>query len=285
MPQVMRISVLALGLLLGQGARAYLCSRVPPAGPSLYWNTREVSFALNAEGDPRITDGSELEASRLSFATWAAVACTDLRFVEQALTSARLVGYNWRDPAQNENLVVWRSGRQSDPSDAWRHEPGSIAVTTTTFKSRSGELLDADVEFNAEVYTFTACTPPEIGCTVQYDVQNTLTHEIGHVIGLDHPPLTQPGVTDTTMYQSAPRGELKKRDLDPDDEEGLCFIYPAGGPAGQCDPASPDRGPEPIIKQVGSDPDTGCVCRGAGATGLAPALLLILLLAVRRRLN
>jgi hypothetical protein len=277
--------VLAASLLVGRAAHAYVCSRVPPDGPSLAWASRTVPYTLHADGDPHIVDGSDLQAARLSFATWQDVACSDLSFVEESPTTARLTGYNWREPEDNQNLIIWRSGDAADPADAWRHERGSIAVTTTTFKSRSGELLDADVEFNAEVYTFTACTPPAFGCSVQYDVQNTLTHEIGHVLGLDHPPLSQSGVTETTMYHSAPRGELKKRDLDDDDVDGLCFIYPEDGPTGRCYPATDPGGPEPVITQVGSDSDTGCLCRGGGGASGGTALAVILLLAVRRRLH
>ncbi len=279
---------IALGSMLAQPASAYLCSRVPPAGPSLYWATRAVPYAVNQHGCQDVAGDAEFDAARASFMTWEEVACSDLGFVEQAPTDGRLAGYDWANPDANENLIVWREGDPGDPADSWRHERGSIAVTTTTFNSRTGELLDADIEFNAEVYTFTACTPPEPGCTVAYDIQNTLTHEIGHVFGLDHPPVSQPAVIEATMYHSAPRGEIKKRDLASDDIDGLCFIYPAGAEVGQCFEPVASSGPEPVFSQVGSDPDTGCLCRGqpgpGSANGAFWAWAMILALAVWRRL-
>jgi hypothetical protein len=55
------------------------------------------------------------------------------------------------------------------------------------------------------------------------DLQNTATHELGHLIGLDHAPDPE-----STMAASADSGETKKRDLTADDIAGLCAVYPVG---------------------------------------------------------
>jgi len=279
--------VAAAGLLAAtfpSTARSFECSRVPPAGPSLYWSDRIIPFAINQRGCDTIGDDSELDAIRVSFDTWALVDGSDVSFAERPLTSQVLAGYDWRDPSANENLMVWRHGDADDLVDRWRHEFGSIAVATTTFNSRTGELFDADIEFNSTRYEFTACTPPAPGCEVAYDVQNTATHEIGHLLGLDHTPAGQVAAEETTMYPSAPRGEVKKRDLDVDDAEGLRFIYPAGGPVGQCYPAAPPAGPAPTFTQVGRNADNGCWC-GAGGSGGAAGGLIVLLWGLIRRIQ
>jgi len=265
---------------VGAPAAAYQCSRVPPAGPSLYWATRALGYTINRTAFPSLLAQDVYDAVQASFATWQAVTCTDVHFSLLSLTDETVTGYNWRSPEDNANLIIWRNGNADTAADLWRHERGSIAVTTTTFNSRSGELLDADIEFNGQYYQFTACTPPAAGCTVAYDVQNTLTHEIGHFIGLDHTPLSQPGASETTMYPSAPRGEISKRDLAADDIAGFCFIYPVGQPFQQCFPAAPPSGSDPIFSQVGNDPDTGCLCAGTGSGGDSAALV-VLLLALR----
>src|SRR5204862_6586571 len=82
------------------------------------------------------------------------------------------------------------------------------------------------------------------------DLQNTLTHEFGHLLGLDHncygsadrsrgidqnghavPDCNRapPAVQEATMYASVMRGDVARRDLSADDIDGVCAIYPATG--------------------------------------------------------
>lgn len=286
-PAAFGVAVLVWGLTNALPAHAYLCSRVPPQGPSLFWATRDVPVLTNEQGSSQVVDDSDFQAVSQSLATWNAVSCADILLRDAGLSSLRATGYNWHDPQDNQNLIVWRSG-SGDALDDWDHEIGSIAVTTTTFNSRTGEILDADIEFNDISYHFTACTPPQAGCIVKYDIQNTLTHELGHVLGLDHPPSSQVGASDATMYYSAPEGETKKRDLAADDEDGLCFLYPTDSATGHCFGDSARTDPEPIFQQIGQNPDNGCLCAGAQEKipprgGLLLALS-IFTLAVRRRL-
>ena len=51
---------------------------------------------------------------------------------------------------------------------------------------------------------------------VSIDVQNTITHEAGHTLGLDHS--ADPSAT---MAASAPAGETSKRVLQPDEVAGI----------------------------------------------------------------
>ncbi|HZZ86095.1 MAG TPA: matrixin family metalloprotease [Anaeromyxobacteraceae bacterium] len=62
------------------------------------------------------------------------------------------------------------------------------------------------------------------------DVQNTVTHELGHVLGLAHPP----DHPEDTMAATAAPGETSKRVLAADDVEGICSVYPAPKPSGGC---------------------------------------------------
>ncbi len=53
-----------------------------------------------------------------------------------------------------------------------------------------------------------------------YDVQNVMTHEFGHMLGLGHSEFTE-----ATMYEASAMGEIKKRDLHQDDLNGFNALY------------------------------------------------------------
>ena len=80
-------------------------------------------------------------------------------------------------------------------------------------------LIDADIIFNpVEQFYTTATTPP-----TAFDVQAVATHEIGHMLGLDHS-----GIAHSMMY---PFGDttaaIQERTLAVDDVAGTAFLYPS----------------------------------------------------------
>jgi hypothetical protein len=164
--------------------------------------------------------------------------------------------------------------------DCWDHGDGVIATTTTTSNRFTGQINDADIEINDSVpssgtkFIFTAvdgapCVDPnQTGC-VRMDVQNTITHEAGHSLGLDHS--TDPNAT---MYATAPQGETSKRALGSDDIQAICTIYPLGKATvtGNLDPIS--------LTPIGSS-NGGCSQAQTGPGAVLGALLL--LLQIRRR--
>ena len=125
-----------------------------------------------------------------------------------------------------------------------------------------------------------------------HDLQNALTHEMGHVIGLDHtcylqpPPLIDnngnptsdcadapPDVLATTMFPSANPGDIDKRTLAPDDQQAVCEIYPAAADPMVC--AAPMSSTQPGC--------SGCATGGAPAPAAASALAAAALLVARGR--
>src|SRR5262249_39402944 len=138
------------------------------------------------------------------------------------------------------------------------------------FNGRTGKLYDADLEMNASVHQFTTIDSPpcstvgQSGC-VSTDVQNTVTHEFGHALGLDHSPDSR-----STMFAGAELGETSKRDLGHGSVEFVCTVCPAGGPTLDCDGSPLDLSEK-----------TGGSC--TAAPGGPMALLGLLLLGLRRR--
>ncbi|AKU91119.1 myxosortase-dependent metalloprotease, MXAN_2677/MXAN_2678 family [Vulgatibacter incomptus] len=239
------VALVAGGIALP--AAAWQQSTVPGYGICLSWPERRLSWApASPLGGPLSTNES-LAAFRASFRAWESQGCTDLSFSEQS-SVPRSVGYS--QGGSNSNTILFRDARCADvvspgdpclkkgscaaQHDCWDFDDALIAVTTVTYSSCTGEIKDADVEFNAASFRFTAVDGPackktdERGC-VSMDLQNTLVHEIGHFIGLDHSRFA-----DASMYPSAAIGETSKRVLGKDDLDALCAIYPSGRATRTC---------------------------------------------------
>ncbi len=168
-----------------------------------------------------------------------------------------------------------------------------VALTSVLYDPRTGRIFGADIELNgwdgtepgstlstathgwyfscldpAVVPTTTICTNyGDDGCHY-IDLRNTVTHEVGHFLGLAH-PCGEPGLppcsvsvpapgtpySQRTMNPQTAPGEVSKRSLSADDVAGVCAIY--------------------------ANPSGGCGCgRGEGA---GAGSLLVAALALRRR--
>lgn len=281
------VAVAALWVGKPATAGAYVCTQVPSGGPTVEWETRTVPLQFHQRCSLDVPDTAQcLGAMRDAMAAWNDVTCTDFHFQDDGITTETRTGYDWRNPDGNHNIVVFREGTDG-PMDGWSHARGALAITTVTFNSQSGRILDTDIEvngvpFGSAEYRFAIC-PPAGNCGGANDIQNTMTHELGHALGLDHPPLS-----DATMFASAPPGETEKRSLHADDTAGVCAIYPLGMPTQPCVPPS-SNAPQPHFKQVRSCNDTGMDpcgrpgCSQANGAGLPAALGLVVWALVRRR--
>ena len=61
----------------------------------------------------------------------------------------------------------------------WPYEKGAIAVTTSAYDTRTGLVVDADIEINSQEFKFVVADDscdPEAGTM---DIRNALTHEVG----------------------------------------------------------------------------------------------------------
>jgi len=241
-------------------------------GTTLYWRARRVEVRI-AYGSCVDAPESAVRASVLQAMTeWstAGTGCADMSLVEgRALTGGGAFATNLDggDP-DGENRLVWRQ-------TAWpRDDAGEvIALTTLVYDRATGAIVDADIDVNGEDYYFT--TTDDAG-TVVTDVQNTVTHELGHLLGLGHSD-----VADATMYGSSDPGETSKRELDGDDVAAVCTVYPYGAPT-----------PRGLGRSSGGlTSASGCNVGGAGharaGTGLgwlaALALAAALAIVARRR--
>jgi hypothetical protein len=207
---------------------------------------------------PVLTAADLLAASTAATAAWSypQIACTDIRFHAIAEPEASAGAGN-----DSKNVVVFRQDtwcRQPTPvDDAGTPEPdcypaSALAVTSVFKNKKTGEIIDADIEFNAVDYSWgDLVDQPSLATATTADFQNALTHELGHVVGLDHNcfttndgqtrlndntgspevdcynnPELPDAVAEATMYPSVVLPDTSRRTLSSDDEQGACDIYP-----------------------------------------------------------
>ncbi len=260
--------VLALSALGPSDALAFKCSRVgTDFGPSLIWKTRTIEWYADEALFDLYADRATVEEDvRASFQAWEDVPCSDLTLPMAGVFRNLSAGY--QQGGDNKNVVVALS-------TGWPYEQSALAVTTSAYDTRTGEVVDADIEINDEFFDFVRVDETCVPNDGTMDLRNTITHEVGHVIGLDHPPNT-PRYQDVTMFASAPPCESKKRTLESDDINGICSIYPTGAPNQQCYP--PD-GPNFLVVDHDDGYD-GC-SSVRGGTGAWLLLLLGALMFLR----
>jgi len=157
------------------------------------------------------------------------------------------------------NRLIFRQGTwcsDPPPKDGSCYDSNALAITSVFQIKSTGEIVDADLEVNAATYTWGDFVGhPEQFEFNTHDFQGAVTHEFGHVIGLDHTCYTPgtradgtliprpvdnngnlvpdctadnpPLITQATMYVSVatPSAEVELRSLSPDDVQGACDIY------------------------------------------------------------
>ena len=258
-----RVAVATALLLASAPASAWVRSRTS-RGDELYWLEEQLVWHLDDAGSADLPeDDSELDAIRRSWATWDAVECDygPFRMIFQEGPLMHAARAEYLPAGGNRNLLLWVD------DEAWTHSKAVIGVTSATYDAQDGRILDTDIEFNDARFRFTTT---DKFLSRRTDVQNTATHEIGHVLGLDH---TQ--VEGATMVAHAEEGEIGKRDLHADDIAGLCMVVPPkGAPAGSGQ--YPMRGGSP-------GNEGGCALAPAGGTALPAFLLALLVTRARRR--
>jgi hypothetical protein len=247
-------------------------------GAKLFWPGGCVGFSIQQDGSANLSIAAIRPVIKASFVTWTDLTCPDgtatLSFSQLADVACRHSEYNAGGP--NANVIMFQ-----DTSWNYHSADNTLAKTTVSFDTKTGEIFDADIEVN---FAYNEIT---VGDThIAYDLQSILTHEIGHFVGFDHSPFA-----DATMFASYDPGTTELRTLADDDIAAACTVY-APTRAVTCD-TTPKNG---FVSACQSDlPDTkesgGCAVtpgitsdRGS-ALGLGSLMLIgsLALFLVRRR--
>jgi hypothetical protein len=288
-----RVYLLTFGLLCGPGlgtAAAYcrLTTEMPTAsqtcassGVGLAWNRSCISFSLVERSDPLPLFETVRDVTDTSFRTWNRVTCDgeplglELGQTEQ-LGQCEVPEYN--KSAANANTIIF-----VEDWDERELPPDAFGLTLVWHNPDSGEIYDADMQINETLGTLAVCRG---SCARgEVDLQNVVTHEAGHFLGLGHSNLSS-----ATMASRAKVGEITKRDLDDDDIAGLCAIYgDLAEPMCEAVDFTPDRGfsPECMPPSTGVEAESGgCSCATITAGRTLPDALLgagVLLVMLRSR--
>ena len=262
------------------------------AGSYLYWESSCVYVMSDAAGTKQVVGDTEFPVIEASLNTWtnATAGCSYMNLISEGRQS-REVGRDMVNLIKFRDTSWCRPATKDDPARC--HPDSAAGITTATYvddssSDRDGAIVDADIELNG-VHFSISVNGQTLGTEPCHsELQNTLTHELGHLQGLEHTclaPGDPPRVDHTgaavpscsnatvtqlsaTMYNFQECGEVVKSTLEADDIAAICGVYPQAEDPGTCDKVDE---PGNCLNAVGS------------GQGFATVLLLGLLLFWRRR--
>jgi uncharacterized protein (TIGR03437 family) len=173
-------------------------------------DSRAASGLQNTTGQYIITPESDpLGAVHAALQEWTNVAYSEVRFVPFETSTGR-------EPRNDGvNLITFADTPET------RSLVGDAVAVTFLYTRLDGSLVDTDIVFSPR---FRFSTDPD---PTSFDIQGTLTHELGHALGLDHS-----GVLGATMFAITATGTNRIANLTADDIAFARDVYPSQDAAG-----------------------------------------------------
>jgi MYXO-CTERM domain-containing protein len=254
------------------GTVANECCNTGAGCQRLKWTRRCVSYAVDLRGSRDLGLASVETIAEQSFKAWTDIGCgAEPQFeVRREGEPATCTTAEYNDDDGNVNVIAFVLDWEAREND-----PRAYALTTVWHNVRTGEIYDADMEFNEDRGPYGVC-PDLTGCSDgTVDLQNVMTHEAGHFFGMGHTD-----VPSASMFPMSPPGEVTRRVVRSDDTDGFCDLYPAGSLPEACD-FEPRGGLELVC-------EGGCACSvpggpRAGDIAFGSLLAIAVSVVVRRR--
>jgi len=194
-------------------------TKAGPTGEDLRWGHAELTVKID-ESCNELGKGAR-EAIESGFGTWLA---SDAELPSLRFDTAR--GTKPKLERDGVNSVIYA------PIEFPGHTK-DLAITIGFADPDTGRIAEADIVINTR-QPFGVLTPDPKrtradddderagdDCSKRFDLQNVVTHEVGHFFGLDED--MDDGLA--TMYYTSERCELKKRDLSTDDRTVMTTLY------------------------------------------------------------
>jgi hypothetical protein len=194
-------------------------TKTTDAGDVVRWAAFPAEWTWSGQGPQRVPDAEERLAD--AFGRWAAVPGAAISFREAPGAVPH------PSEAPDAVNVIWST-------DDWPFDPDLLALTCS-WTTEDGTIVAFDIRVNGNVEwgdvdgderEDRGSEHDDEDEDLPYDFRAALTHEVGHVLGLDHSARE-----DATMFATMGRGEAWRADLGAADEDGARFLYPSSASA------------------------------------------------------
>jgi len=183
----------------GNGARTETCYKLM----GVKWKTFPVTYTINPANPSNLSESFIISAIQTSAETW------DLATSQELFNEVYLVNYTAQYGIQNfQNALAF--GDYPDNN--------VIAVTSVWYTRVGKQIVEFDQLYNTRFGWGDATLNPSA-----MDLQNIVTHELGHGVGLAD--IYSTICTEVTMYGYSTEGETSKRTLETADITGLQKMY------------------------------------------------------------